>query len=118
MSVLFPDAHGFRPQSGVIVKGGPASLRGNAPFARLLGTLRGSPIPARLSRDAGRYLCNYAYWRMLEQRRDVRQLVQFVHIPPLRFAPKRRYKGRLPSFTRTVAVAETLLLTLIAASRR
>ncbi len=118
LSTLFPDAHGYRPKSAVIVKGGPASLRGNAPFARLLGTLHGSSIPARLSGDAGRYLCNYAYWRALEQRCGVHQLIQFVHIPPLRFAPKRRHKRRLPSFTRTLAVAETLLLALIAASRR
>ena len=27
-------------------------------------------VPTRLSRDAGRYLCNYVYWRALERRRE------------------------------------------------
>ena len=67
VSLLFPDASGFRPQRGVIAPGEPAALRGAAPFARLLGAVRSSAVPARLSRDAGRYLCNYAYWRALEQ---------------------------------------------------
>ena len=67
VSVLFPDASGYRPQCGVIVPGGQAVLRGVAPFADLLGALRRIPIPARVSRDAGRYLCNYAYWRALER---------------------------------------------------
>jgi len=66
VSVLFPDANGHRPSRGDIVPGGPAALRGIAPFADLLGALGGCPIPARLSRDAGRYLCNYTYWRTLE----------------------------------------------------
>jgi pyroglutamyl-peptidase len=117
MSMLFPDVRGYCPQSTAIAKGGPASLHGNAPFAELRGSLRASAIPARLSRDAGRYLCNYAYWRTLEQR-HARQLIQFVHIPPVRLSPRRRGKERLPSFRRIAAAAETLLLTLIAASRR
>jgi pyroglutamyl-peptidase len=117
ISTLFPDVRGYRPQSAIIAKDGPASLRGNAPFARLLGSLHGSPNPTRLSRDAGRYLCNYAYWRSLE-RRHSRQLVQFVHIPPIRLSPRRSRKGRFPSLAQMVPVAETLLLTLMAASRR
>ena len=67
VSLLFPDASGFRPKGGVIARGEPVALRGAAPFARLLGAARASAVPARLSRDAGRYLCNYAYWRALEQ---------------------------------------------------
>jgi len=68
VSLLFPDASGFRPQRGVIAPGEPAALCGAAPFARLLGAVRSSAVPARLSRDAGRYLCNYAYWRALAGR--------------------------------------------------
>ena len=40
VSLLFPDASGFRPQRGVIAPGEPAALRGAAPFARLLGAVR------------------------------------------------------------------------------
>ncbi len=69
VSVLFPDASGFRPKSGLIARTARQSRRGNAPFARLLGAARSVGIPARLSRDAGRYLCNYVYWRALEKTR-------------------------------------------------
>jgi len=120
VSVVFPDASGYRPQRGVIVPGGEAALRGGAPFADLLGAMRGRRIPARLSRDAGRYLCNYAYWRVLERTRGGRPLVQFIHIPSIRLEPRpRRQTGlRAPSFAALVGAGEALLIALIAASRR
>jgi len=117
-SVLYPDAAGCRPSSGVLASGGVAALRGAAPFARLLGALRGRRIPARLSRDAGRYLCNYAYWRALESAGGRRPLVQFVHIPEVALAPRRRGARPLPAFSSLVAAGEALLVALLAASRR
>jgi hypothetical protein len=45
VSLLFPDASGFRPKGGVIAQGGPVALRGAAPFARLLGAARASAVP-------------------------------------------------------------------------
>lgn len=116
-SVLFPDAGGHRPRRGVIAPGGPPALRGAAPFFALIGALRKASLPVRLSRDAGRYLCNYAYWRALEHARDGRPLVQFIHIPPVRFAPQRRSRG-LIAFPALVTAAERALIALIAASHR
>src|SRR5262245_58683081 len=55
MSTLFPDVTGFRPDERAIAPGKPAA-RGRAPFNRLLAAARGSRVPIRLSRDAGRYL--------------------------------------------------------------
>jgi pyroglutamyl-peptidase len=116
-SVLFPDASGYRPLRGVIAPGEEVALRGAAPFSSLLGAVRPRGFPARLSRDAGRYLCNYAYWRALEHAHG--PLVQFVHIPPVRFAPQRRWRERRPpSFVSLVTAAETLLVALITARRR
>jgi pyroglutamyl-peptidase len=118
-SLLFPDASGYRPPQGVIAPGEPAALRGAAPFVRLLGAVRASAVPARLSRDAGRYLCNYAYWRALERSRDGRPLVQFVHIPGVSRGPHRLWRGRRPPrLGALVGAAERLLIALIAASRR
>jgi pyroglutamyl-peptidase len=116
LSLLFPDARGFRPPHGVIARGRPSSLNGNAPFVRLLGAVRSRAVPARLSRDAGRYLCNYAYWRALE--RGGGSLVQFVHIPSARLAPRRRSKRPLPSLAALADAAEAILIALLAASRR
>jgi len=117
--VLYPDASGHRPPRSVIAPGGQTALRGAAPFPYLLGAARTGGFPARLSRDAGRYLCNYAYWRVLERANGAKPLVQFVHIPPVRLAPRRRHHDRRRlSFPPLLAAAETLLIALIAASRR
>lgn len=114
VSLLFPDADGHRPRHGVIKLHGPAALTGNAPFARLAGA-----AGTRLSRDAGRYLCNYAYWRGLEQVRGSRPLVQFVHIPPVNTKPRpRRRSNRRPTLAQFLKSAEAILIALITASRR
>jgi pyroglutamyl-peptidase len=123
-SVIFPDASGYRPVSNVIELGAPAALIGRAPFVPSLTALRAAKIPARLSRDAGRYLCNYAYWRALQQTHQGRPLVQFVHIPAVARdpRPRSRRRGRSksgpPTLSQLVVGAERLLIALAAASRR
>jgi pyroglutamyl-peptidase len=123
-SVIFPDASGYRPASNVIEFGAPSELIGQAPFVPLLAALRAAKVPARLSRDAGRYLCNYAYWRALQQTHDGRPLVQFLHIPAVTRNPRPRSRGRgrnksgRPSLAQLIAAAEGLLIALAAASRR
>jgi pyroglutamyl-peptidase len=116
VSLLFPDANRHRPRHGVIKLRGPAALTGNAPFARLAGA---AGAQARLSRDAGNYLCNYLYWRALEQARGTRPLVQFVHVPPISAKPgPRRRANRPPTLAQLLRPAEALLIALVAASRR
>jgi pyroglutamyl-peptidase len=121
-SVIFPDASGYRPSSNVIEFGAPAALISRAPFIPLLAALRAAGVPARLSRDAGRYLCNYAYWRALERAHNGRPLVQFVHIPAVAHNPqprrRRRSVHRSPCLAQLVAAAERLLIALVAASKR
>jgi pyroglutamyl-peptidase len=115
VSLLFPDASGHRPRHGVIKLRGPSALTGNAPFASLAGA---AGRQGRLSRDAGRYLCNYVYWRALEHVRGTRPLVQFVHIPPLSAKPRpRRRSSRPPTLAELLKSAEALLIALVAASR-
>jgi pyroglutamyl-peptidase len=117
-SILFPDVSGWRPKRAVIAPG-QSALIGNAPFPRLLHVLRRNALPARLSRDAGAYLCNYAYWRALQGVRGGRPLVQFVHIPCVRAVRGRgTFKYRAPPLSRLVTAGENLLTALIAASRR
>ena len=120
LSVLFPDAGGYRPRQSQIERGGPDALVGRAPFHRLLDALRADHVPAQLSRDAGRYLCNYAYWRALAHAPDGRPLVQFVHIPGLArdLLPRRRGVRRAPSLAQLVRAAERLLIALAAASKQ
>ena len=120
VSVLFPDASGHRPSRRVIELGGPESLAGQAPFVRLVSAVRARKVPARLSRDAGRYLCNYIYWRALELAPKGQPLVQFVHIPAVSLNPQRKRRGRRPllSFADVVRAGESVLIALASASRR
>jgi pyroglutamyl-peptidase len=116
VSLLFPDASGFRPLRGVINLQGPAVFAGNAPFARLAGA---AGPKARRSRDAGNYLCNYVYWRALEQVHGTRPLVQFVHIPQVSTKPRpRRRAKKRPTLAQFLESAEAILIALMAASRR
>jgi pyroglutamyl-peptidase len=119
LSMLFPDAGGYRPRQSRIERGGPDAHVGRAPFHRLLGALRAGHVPARLSRDAGRYLCNYAYWRALAHAVNGRPLVQFVHIPAVAHNPRphRRGRRRAPSLAQLVRAAERLLIALAAAGK-
>lgn len=78
-STLFPDRHGDVPQRP------EARAPARVPSARLtrvnavvaMSALRHRGLPARRSRDAGRYLCNAAYFRAL----DAAAPTLFVHIP-------------------------------------
>ena len=115
VSILFPDVTGFRPVERAIAPGQPA-LRGRAPFACLLGAARASGARTRLSRDAGRYLCNYVYWRALEASRSG-TLAQFIHIPPISKTPRRPGAKRRPSHAALVRAGEAILLALLAAHR-
>lgn len=77
-SVLFPDATGFRPARMALAAAGPLQRRSAvARVARLALQQRG--VPAALSRDAGRYLCNASYYRALAEPSPV----VFLHIPKL-----------------------------------
>lgn len=86
-STLFPDVAGERAEFPADAKPRSA-LRSPLPAGKLLLVLRRHGLPARLSRDAGRYLCNAAYFRALE----IGLPAIFVHIPPTP-APDRPRRG-------------------------
>ncbi len=117
VSVLFPDAGGYRPPASVITTGKPSWWRGNAPFVRLLDAARTSGLPVRLSRDAGRYLCNYAYWQALQRTERNGALVAFVHIPRVRFAAARKGKKDGANLQQLSRAAEAILIALAGAHR-
>ncbi|WP_137045548.1 pyroglutamyl-peptidase I [Pseudolabrys sp. FHR47] len=75
---LLPDASGKVLRRGVIAAGAPSAKCMPMPAQRLLAAARAAQVPAVLSRDAGRYLCNYLCWRAVDS--GVR-LAVFVHVP-------------------------------------
>ena len=116
-SILFPDVRGYRPQARVILPGATAR-GGSAPFTRLLAAARASRTPTRLSRDAGRYLCNYIYWRALEASRSGTPLTQFIHIPPVPGLPRRPGKKKRMTPGALARTGEAILRALVTAQRR
>jgi pyroglutamyl-peptidase len=116
MSILFPDVTGRRPNERAIAPGKP-DAQGSAQFARLLGAARASGARSRLSRDAGRYLCNYVYWRALEASRSGTPLAQFIHIPWVPIVKRLPGRKRRMSHAALARAGEAILLALLATYR-
>ena len=120
LSILAADAQGFTPRYRAI---GPSLLlnrRAGTSFASLLAAVRRFDVRARLSRDAGSYVCNYLYWRALEyaERTSKPPLVQFVHVPQIRNNGARPRNTECASLPRVTAALQSLLAELIVQARR
>jgi pyroglutamyl-peptidase len=121
-SALFADVDGVHPATTIHLRG-PAMRYGKVPQQTLLMAARAARVPAQRSIDAGKYLCNYAYWRALElAAHDDGPLVQFIHVPKVRGTrrskPGSRHKRRQPSPSDLFRAGEAILLALLAAARR
>ena len=92
MSLLFPDVNGVVPAKARIAARTPSHRRGVVPFRRLLAAARSTGVSTRFSGDAGRYICNYAYWRAIEAtgKPGGPKLAVFVHVPKVRSGPRAR----------------------------
>ena len=62
---------------------GPLALRSTLPVDALVAALNDAGIPAEASRDAGGFLCNHVFYRLLLVRAG-----GFVHVPPLSVLPE------------------------------
>ena len=118
---FFPDAGGFVPAARTIVPKAehrrlPASLA-----VRLRRAGRAFGIKTEFSRDAGRYVCNYAFWRALEMNSgNEKRLAAFIHIPNVRRPSARSGPARssLPSLFDLTRTAGAILASLVAAYKR
>lgn len=98
----FPDATGRRPGAPRLDAAGPDTVRGAAHTAGLVQALRSTGVPARASRDAGRYICNALAYGAYRQARETGRPLRavFVHVP-------RPDRGRfaMPALTRALEAA-------------
>jgi len=80
-----PDEGGFSPGSCAIDETASRSLAVRAPVGRLLAALQRDGLPARLSRNAGAYLCNYSLWYATRaaMQPDGPRIAAFIHVPPV-----------------------------------
>jgi pyroglutamyl-peptidase len=117
-SPLFPDASGARPSADIIAVGEPGTRVGRAPHRVLLAAVHAQRLPARLSHSAGRYLCNFAYWRALAGTEGSRApLVQFIHVPVVRRGPMPAGARRQLTSADLERAGEAILMALIVAAR-
>jgi pyroglutamyl-peptidase len=80
-----PDVGGSLPPAPWAVRGGPSRLATALGSPLLVNALRRRNVPARLSQNAGGYLCNYVFYRTLHwaARQEAPPLVGFFHVPPV-----------------------------------
>lgn len=77
-----PDHAGDVWEGSVIKPDGPGALASTAPTDEILNALIASHLAARLSDDAGDYLCNFTLYRLLAE--AAAPSVAFLHVPQVR----------------------------------
>jgi len=90
-----------------LVEGAPPRLASRLPLRELAAALRARGLPVRVSRDAGRHLCNALLFELLA--RHPRVPAAFVHVPLLPAQAARRGRGE-PSLPESVSRACLLAL--------
>src|SRR5262249_61163229 len=121
LSRAHPDASGLRPSESLIAPSAPAMRSLPAPTRQLVAAARAADVPAALSHDAGRYLCNYLCWRASEQaaRSEGPCIVAFVHVPEVLVASnlRKRTVKRPLTLDHLVQAAEAIVLAALAPAR-
>jgi pyroglutamyl-peptidase len=77
------DCSGQLALARCVRRGAPASVETRLPAARLLQRLRMEGIPAVVSADPGRYLCNAVMFESLNGASHAAPMAGFIHIPAL-----------------------------------
>ncbi|MGB6350669.1 MAG: pyroglutamyl-peptidase I [Pseudolabrys sp.] len=115
---LLPDVSGRSLGRRVIAAGAPSAMSLRTPTRPLLAAFRAAHVATVLSRDAGRYLCNFLCWRAIEAaRKNGPRVIAFVHIPPIPRTTRPLTKHRKPGLADLTRAGSTILITLAAATR-
>jgi pyroglutamyl-peptidase len=121
VTTLWPDADHALIRKGSIAGGADAMTFGPH-TAKLFRAARATGIDARVSRDAGSYLCNYLSWRAIEATcgDSGPRLVAFVHVPLLARGGVSRRKDMAHRITleELVDAGEAMLLEMVRLTRR
>jgi pyroglutamyl-peptidase len=121
-SVLHPDALREKLGRRALIQDAPRELLVRAPVRKLIAAARTAGVPARLSRDAGRYICNAGFFACLDiaRRRERPRYIALVHIPHprLRFPTRSRRRRPNPTKRALERAGEAILRALLAEGRR
>ena len=114
---MLPDVSGRIPLSATILPGGPPTVPLRSPAQRLLSAALATGVPVALSRDAGRYLCNYLCWRAAEAAgTGTPSLIAFVHVPTVRRASSQSRRDLL-TLDKLIDAGEAILRAAVGAAR-
>lgn len=84
-SILHPDHSRFTPLSNKLLQTGAPALKVRGSSIRVRAAIRSTGIAAELSRNAGSYLCNAAFYEVLAATVgwNPPPLTFFIHVPPV-----------------------------------
>jgi pyroglutamyl-peptidase len=51
------------------------------PVQGIEGVLKNAGIPVKISNDAGSFVCNYLFYRLMETNQETFRLCGFIHVP-------------------------------------
>jgi pyroglutamyl-peptidase len=115
----FSDISGRSLNRTLIDSGGPAALALPAQARHLFAAARNARVPIMLSRDAGRYLCNYLCWRAAEATaQNGLRLAAFVHVPRIARIVRRPGKRKVLTLDDLSRAAGQFLVAITTAARR
>ena len=111
-SLIHPDALRRKLATRQVIRGAPSALRVRRALQQAAAAVRNAGVTARHSRDAGRYICNAAFFTGLDAARRTGRpgQVAFIHIP--------RPRPTGPTMRDLVRAGEAALVAFTAASRR
>jgi len=119
VTTLLPDADGDVARQGSIVDGAEA-LPFGPHTANLLRAARATGIDARLSRDAGSYLCNYLSWHAIEAslRPGGPSLAAFIHVPLVKRDGTSRRGASGITLNKLINAGEAMLIEIVKLTRQ
>lgn len=93
---VLPDVTGKIPKHHAIAKGKPAAVPMALPSQAILQAVRKAGVRARISTDAGQYLCNYLCWHATAAATGTNgpDLAGFIHVPLVAAKPLRKSESR------------------------
>ncbi|MGH7821344.1 MAG: pyroglutamyl-peptidase I, partial [Candidatus Binatia bacterium] len=116
-----PDEAGAQPRGEPVVRSAPALLRTSLPEDEIARAIREAGVPALVSEDAGSFLCNHLYYRLLHlaatEGTDAPATI-FLHLPPLPESVALRGEGRASMARETSERAVRAALRALAARQR
>jgi pyroglutamyl-peptidase len=77
------DNKNVRPIQQKITPHGPETYLSTLPLGGIEGALKESGVPVSISSSAGTYVCNYLFYKLMEENQETLRLCGFIHVPLL-----------------------------------